>query len=58
MWHDNIETQRHKARLQADATAELFGKELRVTSDDVIWGLGQVRSQYDVLLCWHTNLSF
>ncbi|DBA95690.1 TPA: hypothetical protein ACH3X3_013526 [Trebouxia sp. C0006] len=43
MWRDNIETERHKARLQADATAELFGKELRVTSDDVMWGLGQVQ---------------
>jgi hypothetical protein len=51
IWRDGIERHRHKARLQADAMAEVFGRELHVNSDDVMWGLGQVSSHYDVLVC-------
>lgn len=44
-----IECYRHKAKTQANAVAEVFGKELHVNSEDVMWGLGQVSSHYDVL---------
>jgi len=48
IWQDVIEKFRHKTRLQADAMAELVGNV--VNSDDVMWGLGQVNSHYDVLV--------
>ncbi len=51
MWRAIIDRQRNKARMQADAVAEIFGKELHVNSDDVMWGLGQVSSPFDVLVC-------
>ena len=31
-----IEWRKHEARMQADAVAEVFGKELHVNSDDVM----------------------
>lgn len=30
--------------------AETYGRGLHVNSEDVMWGLGQVSFQYDVLL--------
>lgn len=42
-WPAMIECYRHKARMQANAVAEVFGKELHVNSEDVMWGLGQVQ---------------
>ena len=43
--------------MQADAVAEIFGKESHVNSDDVMCGLGQVSSPFDVLVCWQRSFS-
>ena len=50
-WQARIEGFRHAYRLQADALAKTFGKELNVTTDDVLWGLGQVNNT----LCLQTR---
>jgi len=41
-WDSKVQDAKDAVNFQANAMATAYGKELNVSADDVLWGMGQV----------------